>query len=151
VKTNLIVSNSNNNNNYIYTIYHAETEDEVRAIALNELYERTRQKVKASGGINTQQQAMEEILQEAREQYAGAIEELAAFDVEIWEKYNKYRLPTFEELNTEEYSFDLAFADSISNECKNCMVLVMVPNLKRCLSGCTMPMTQKCLTRYLQS
>jgi hypothetical protein len=54
------VSNSNNNNNYIYAIYHAETEDEVRAIALNELYERTRQKVKASGGINTQQQAMEE-------------------------------------------------------------------------------------------
>jgi flagellar biosynthesis/type III secretory pathway protein FliH len=75
-----------NNNNYHDAIYNAETEAEARAIALNELYKRTRKKVKAAGGMKTHQQAMEEILQEAKEEYSKVVEELAAFDPLIWEK-----------------------------------------------------------------
>ena len=88
-----------NNNNYHDAIYNAETEAEARAIALNELYRRIREKVKAAGGMKTHQQAMEEILQEAKEDYSKAVEELAAFDPLIWEKF-KHRLHTFEELKT---------------------------------------------------
>jgi hypothetical protein len=39
---------------------------EARAIALNELYNRTHEKVKASGGMKTHQQAMEEIIQQSK-------------------------------------------------------------------------------------
>lgn len=71
---------------YLDAFDNAQDEAEARIAAYKEIFRLAREKVKAAGGMKTQQQAMEEIQQESRETYVKMIDMLA-HEEPFWAEY----------------------------------------------------------------
>jgi hypothetical protein len=99
------------NEEYLDEFDNAQTEAEARAATLKEMYRLAREKIKAAGGMKTQERAMEEIRQEAREKYVKAIDMLAEFEP-FWANYRDKPM-SFDELRKHMLRYDQAIAFEI--------------------------------------
>jgi stalled ribosome rescue protein Dom34 len=96
---------------YLDAFDNAQDEAEARIAAYKEIFRLAREKVKAAGGMKTQQQAMEEIQQESRETYVKMIDMLA-HEEPFWAEYRD-KLMSFDELKKHMLRYDQAIAYDI--------------------------------------